>query len=333
MLTYLGEYNFNLDNKIILGADSEFFKAKYPTDPGINKTHDEEIHSQYVDYQFRPTKNLYTTIGARNDIHTLSGDEQSFRVTGAYNLNTYGKIRTSYGTGFLFPALYESGQYGWTNQSGEKIHAEKTSSFDIGYEIYLDSLNLGLDVTYFDILIEDPIMGSNITNFQDNVPGAKNKSEGIELATNWTDNKKLNIGFNYTFTKSYAGIDCDKPERDMWGATSCLDTGQGSIESAMVRVPIHAFKSKIDYQLKRNWRSSLLFTYKGRTRDYGGADYGFRDQILDEYFLIDLKSSYKLRENYNLNFSIKNLFNTDYEDAFLYSGSPRTMNIGLKMTF
>ena len=29
MLTYLGEYNFNLDNKIIFGADIEFFKAKY----------------------------------------------------------------------------------------------------------------------------------------------------------------------------------------------------------------------------------------------------------------------------------------------------------------
>ena len=50
-------------------------------------------------------------------------------------------------------------------------------------------------------LVEDPIMGSNITNFQDNVPGAENKSKGIELATNWTDNKKLNIGFNYTLNK------------------------------------------------------------------------------------------------------------------------------------
>ena len=34
MFTYLGEYNFNLDSKIIYGTDVEFFKAKYPTDPG-----------------------------------------------------------------------------------------------------------------------------------------------------------------------------------------------------------------------------------------------------------------------------------------------------------
>jgi vitamin B12 transporter len=332
MLTYLGEYNFNLDNKIIYGVDAEFFKTKMPTDPGINKTHTEEIHSQYVDYQFRPSENIYTTFGGRNDIHSLSGDEQSYRITGAYNLGGSSKIRASYGTGFLFPALYESGEYGWTNQSGEKIHAEKTSSFDIGFETFLDSLNLKLDITYFDILIEDPIIGSNITNFQDNISGAENKSKGVELATNWS-NKKMDIDFNYTFTKSYAGMDCDKPEKDKWGVTSCMDTGQGLVESAMVRVPIHAFKSKINYQFKNNWNGSMLLTYKGRTRDYGSVDYGFKDQILDEYLLVDLESSYKVNDSKNLDFSIKNLFDKNYENSFLYSGTPRTMNIGFKILY
>ena len=307
MLTYLGEYNFNLDNKIVYGSDIEFFKAKYPTDPGVYKTHDEEIHSQYVDYQFRPYENIYATIGGRNDRHTLSGDEQSYRITGAYDLGNNSKIRSSYGTGFLFPAIYESGEYAWTNQNGESIHAEKTTSFDIGYETYISSLDLNFNITYFDILVEDPIMGSNTTNFQDNVPGAENKSKGIELSTNWTDKKKLNIGFNYTLTRSYSGMDCDKPEKDKWGYTSCLDTGHGWLESAMVRVPIHALSSKINYQFNKDLDGSLMLTYKGRTRDYGGTDYSFKDQILDEYLLVDLKSSYKLFEGYNLDFSIKNI--------------------------
>ena len=62
-------------------------------------------------------------------------------------------------------------------------------------------------------------------------------------------------------------------------------------------------------------------------------DYDFKDQILDEYFLVDLKSSYKFYDNYKLNFSIKNLFDKNYENAFLYSGTPRTMNIGLKFAY
>ena len=333
MLTYLGEYNFNLGNKIVYGSDIEFFKAKYPTDPGVYKTHDEEIHSQYVDYQFRPYENIFATIGGRNDRHTLSGDEQSYRITGAYDLGNKSKIRSSYGTGFLFPSIYESGEYAWTNQNGEDINAEKTTSFDIGYETYFNSLNLNLNVTYFDILVEDPIMGSNTTNFQDNVPGAENKSKGIELSTNWTDKKKLNIGFNYTLTKSYSGMDCDKPEKDKWGYTSCLDTGHGWLESAMVRVPIHALSSKINYQFNRDLDGSLMLTYKGRTRDYGGTDYSFKDQILDEYLLVDLMGSYKISGDYNLNFSLKNIFDKNYENSLDYSGTPRTMNIGLRKAF
>jgi vitamin B12 transporter len=333
MINYLGEYNLNLDNKIIYGADLEFFKAKYPTDPGNNKTHDEEIHSQYIDYQFRPFENIYATIGGRNDKHTLSGDEQSYRITGAYDLGGNSKIRSSYGTGFLFPAIYESGEYAWTNQDGDKINAEKTTSFDIGYETFFENLNLGFNITYFDIVIEDPIMGSNITSFQDNVSGAENKSQGIELSTNWTDNDRLSMGFNYTFTKSYSGMDCDKPEKDKWGYTSCLDSGDGWLESAMVRVPIHALSSKINYQFDKNLDGSLMLTYKGRTRDYGGTDYSFKDQILDDYFLVDFKSSYKLFKGYNLDFSVKNLFDKNYENALDYSGTPRTINVGLKIAY
>ena len=333
MFTYLGEYNFNLDNKIVYGSDIEFFKGKFPTDPGLVKTTDEEIHSQYVDYQFRPYENIYATIGGRNDIHTTAGDEQSYRVTGAYDLGRNSKIRSSYGTGFLFPALYESGQYGWSNQVADMINAEKTTSFDIGYETYFNTLDLGFNITYFDILVEDPIMGSNITSFQDNVPGAENKSKGIELATNWTDNKKLNIGFNYTLTKSYSGMDCDKPKKDAFGYTSCLDLNNGPIDSAMVRVPLHAISSKINYQINKDLNSSLLLTYKGRTRDYGGTDYSFRDQILDEYLLLDLASSYKIGEGLKFNFSLKNVFDKNYENALDYSGMPRTMNIGLNMKY
>ncbi len=332
MLTYLGEYNFNLDNKIVYGADAEFFSATYPTDPGNDQTTNEEIHSQYFDYQFRPYENIYTTIGGRNDKHTTAGDEQSYRFTGAYDLGGNSKIRSSYGTGFLFPSLYESGQYGWSNQDVDKINAEKTTSFDIGYETYFDNLDLSFNITYFDILVEDPIMGSNITSFQDNVPGAENTSKGIELATNWTDNKKLNIGFNYTLTKSYSGMDCDKPKRDLYGQTTCRD-GMGKIGNAMVRVPLHAIGSKINYQFNKDLNSSLLLTYKGRTRDYGGSDYGFRDQVLSRYYLLDLASSYKLSESYKLDFSLKNVFDKDYENSFLYSGTPRTMNIGLKKSY
>jgi vitamin B12 transporter len=334
--SYLGEYNFNLDSKVIYGTDVEFLRAKFDHERAGAKsklTSGAEIYSQYVDYQFRPYENIYATIGGRNDKHTSAGDEQSYRATGSFDLGANSKIRSSYGIGFLFPSLYESAGYMYTRTTPDNMNAERTSSFDIGYETYFDTLDLGFNITYFNIEIEDPLMSSNVDYIQQNYAGGKNTSEGIELATNWTDNKKLDISFNYTYTKSYSGMDCDKPLKDAFGLTSCLDTDNGHIDYAMVRVPLHAFSSKIDYEINKRLSSSLLFTYKGRTRDYGTVDQGYRDQILDEYFLIDLVSSYKLSEEYKLDFSLKNVLDKDYENANLYTGTPRTMNIVLKKSF
>ena len=38
-------------------------------------------------------------------------------------------------------------------------------------------------------------------------------------------------------------------------------------------------------------------------------------------------------EGYNLDFSVKNLFDKNYENALDYSGTPRTMNVGLKIAY
>ena len=61
----------NLDNKIIYGSDIEFFKGKFPTDPGKNLTSDEEIYSQYIDYQFRPYENTGVAPYRYETIYTL----------------------------------------------------------------------------------------------------------------------------------------------------------------------------------------------------------------------------------------------------------------------
>ena len=331
MLTYLGEYNINLDNKLIYGLDVEFVAADLPSDPGVKFKSDEEIYSQYIDYQFRPFKNIYGTIGGRNDKHTTAGDEQSYRTTASYILNKDSKIRASYGTGFIFPTLYEGHDYEWTNTAiKEEVNAEKTTSFDIGYETFFENLNLGFNITYFDIEIEDPIVGWTFE--QENGKG-KNTSRGIELATNWNNNKNLNISFNYTATDSYSSNDCDDPNKDDYGYKKCIDGNNGIIDSAIVRVPLHAIITNINYKFNKNFNSSLLFRYRGQTRDYGGSDQDFRDQYLDEYLLVDLFCKYKMVNNYDINFSVKNLFDKNYENSFKYTGQPRTMNIGLKRSF
>ena len=128
-------------------------------------------------------------------------------------------------------------------------------------------------------------------------------------------------------------MDCDDPAKDAYGYKKCIDGNNGVIDSAMVRVPLHAISSKIDYKINKNFNTSLFLKYRGQTRDYGGTDQDFRDQYLDEYFLVDFLSSYNLTNTYKVNFSVKNLFDKDYENSYKYTGQPRLINIGLKKSF
>ena len=81
--------------------------------------------------------------------------------------------------------------------------------------------------------------------------------------------------------------------------------------------------------LRPRWQSNIMV----RARDYGGSDYGFKDQMLDEYFVVDLGGTYNLWNTYSLDFQLINLFDKEYEQAFLYQGPPRELNIGLRKSF
>ena len=62
MLSYLGEYNFNLDNRIVYGSDIEFFKAKYPTDPSKAKAINDRFILHCSAFGYIPYINLLNQV-------------------------------------------------------------------------------------------------------------------------------------------------------------------------------------------------------------------------------------------------------------------------------
>ena len=328
-INFLGEYNFNLDNRIVYGLDNEFDAAKYP-DGANNKLYsDEAIYSQFLDYQFRPLEKLYATIGIRQDTHTtVSRSETTHRATIAYQLDNNSKIRASYGTGVRFPALYDY-FYGDVILHKEDLKAEKGESFDIGYETYLDKLNLGLNISLFKLKQTDPIVGQARTSWkQMNVSGT-NESEGIEFSTNWKPEDVINIGFNYTFTDSFDSATCENPGKASY---ECFHEGT-QVDQAKVRVPKHAFNASINYDASKNLKHSLLVKYSGERRDVGNGNNGYADVILKEYILFDIASSYNLWDSYKIDFLLRNIFDEGYEQAYEYSGMERAINFDIRKVF
>jgi len=337
-LNFLSEYNFNLDNKIVYGVDSEFDSSRYPVSYGKTETeHDESIISQYFDFQFRPIQNLYSTFGLRSDDHTAAGRKTSGRTTLAYQLDGNSKIRSSLGAGVRFPALYDY-KYGSSTvlakgSSYEDLQSERGLSFDMGYDTYLDNLDLGLGITYFKTKVKNALKSDARTEWVVRNASGVNTSEGIELDGNWKPvDKKININFSYTFTDSFDASTCEPEERRSYSDNECRHSGS-KVDSAKVRVPRHAAASQINYNVNSKFKNSLLIKYVGETRDYGNSNDSWTDQILTDYTTFDLSTSYNVFNAYDLSLSVRNLFDEKYEQAHEYSTLGRTFNFALKRAF
>ena len=335
---FLGEYNFSLDNKIIYGVDSEFDATRYPVSFGATeKEHDEAIVSQYFDLQFRPLGKLYSTFGLRSDDHTTVGRKTSGRATLAYLLNGNSKIRSSFGAGVRFPALYDYA-YGSSTivdngGSLEELQSERGLSFDLGYDTFVDKLDLGLNITYFKTEQKNPILNNARGAWVNRNGTGRNTSEGIEVGGNWKPlDSKLSLDFGYTFTDSYDANTCDADELASYADNECR--GKSSkLDTAKVRVPRHTIQSRVNYILNSNLQSSLNGKYIGETRDFGNINDSWTDQILTDYLVFDLVNSFKLPNGYKLNFLINNIFDQQYQQAHEYATMGRNLNLSIRRAY
>jgi len=335
---YLGEYNFNLDNKIVYGVDTEFDAARYRVDFGeSDKEHDEGIISQYFDYQFRPFENLYSTFGLRSDDHTTVGRKTSGRTTLAYRLDGNSKVRSSFGAGVRFPALYDYA-YGNPTIVGnggtlEELQSERGLSFDLGYDTFLNNLDLELNITYFKTEQKNPILSNGRTGWVQRNATGRNTSEGVEIGGKWKpSNKKFGLNFGYTFTDSYDANSCDPDELAAFADNECRLKGS-KVATAKVRVPRHAVQSKFNYLVNKNLTSSLNGKYISETRDVGNENDNWNDQILSDYFVFDLVNSYQIFNGYLVHLNINNIFNEKYQQIHEYSAMGRTFNLKIKSVY
>jgi len=351
-LGLLGEYNFNLDNKLVYGVEAEFDEARYPSDYApsawswqkrlMDKRANEHIISQYFDYQFRPLENLYATFGLRRDNHSVVGSKPSGRTTLAYKLDNKNKIRSSFGAGIRFPSLYDYHfANGNTNSSGggqasgdgytglrmENIKAERGISYDIGYDTYIDSMEMGLSLTYFHVEQKNPLTSDSRNNWKMQNSIGVNTSEGIELSTNWKPkDKKIDLNFNYTFTDSYDSNNCDV------SPTTCYLNGS-KVKTSKVRVPRHAFSSTINHNVIPNLKNSLSIKFQDETRDFGNINNSFKDVVLEDWITFNASSEYKLFDGYHVYINAINIFDDVYETAYQYSSVGRSFNIGIKQSY
>jgi vitamin B12 transporter len=334
---YVGEYNINIDNKIVYGVESEVDSARYNRSTKMaNKIHDEGIVSQYFDYQFRPSEKIYSSFGLRSDDHTTVGQKMSGRATTAYLLDGNSKIRTSFGSGVRMPAMWD---YGFafsslvdTGSTLEELQSERGQSFDLGYDTFLNNIDLGLGITYFQTEQKNSLFSNARTTWVTRNGTGVNTSEGVEFGAKWKPlDKKFNLNFGYTFTDSYDANTCDQDEKDSNVDNECRNTGK--LATAKVRVPRHAAQTRVNYQVNEDLVSSIAGKFSSRTRDFGNSNDKWTDQTLRSDLVVDFVNTYQLFDTYKLHLNINNIFDEGYQQAWEYSTQGRSLNFGIRKVY
>ena len=323
-LMYSGNYNFNLDNNLVFGLEREDEEMNYNKNLTGDKIYAAYVTSSYFDFQSRITNNIYATFGSRFDEHKHAGNEDSHRATLAYLFNDKSmKLKSSYGTGFRFPSLYE---LNFLNSFNSSMKAENSESFDFGIEKSFLDLGLSLDASYFNIKYKDALegwKGPKADWSTNNFPGVI-KSQGLELISKWKKSDTLNFGFNYTYTSTYDGAEQDDPDKN-----------ESYHDARMVRVPRHIMNLATNIKIPgyKNLDLTINTKWSDSARDYGNGNRTWRDEVIDDYWVNDLSLNYNLWNTYNLFFDINNILEEKYETTRDYSQMDRSFNFGIKRVY
>ena len=320
---YSGNYNFNLDNSVVFGFEREEDKMGYNKNMTGRKDDHAYVTSTYFDYQSRVTNNIYATFGSRFDEHKHAGNEDSHRVTLAYLFDDKTtKLKSSYGTGFRFPSLYE---LNWLNSFNASMKAETSESFDFGIEKSFSDLGLSIDASYFNIKYNDTIEGWKGPGAWEsyNFPGVV-KSQGLELISKWKKSYNLNFDLNYTYTSTYDGAEQDDPDKNESYHDARLVRVPRNIINLITNIKIPGYKN-LDLSLSTKWSDD--------SRDYGNGNRTWRDEKLDDYFVNDLSIKYNLLNSFDLFLDINNILDEKYETVRDYSQMDRSFNFGIRRVY
>lgn len=301
---------FDLQNTVLIGTaqvvvigletEKENYTSSYGDSGKVRNT------ALYIQDQVK-FGNFSTAIGGRVDDHETFGSEFTWRVAPTYLISsTHTRLKTSVGTGFKAPSLF---QLYYPYGGNEELEPETSLSFDIGFEQSLADNKIVISSSWFYNDIEDYIDWYSDGDFDyydgDGYHNIKSlKTQGIETTVAFYPISMVNLQLGYTYT--------DTEDQD--GARKA-------------RIPLHKGTFDVNIYPIAALQLNANLIYVGERED------GAADEILGDYTLVNLATSYQLTDNFKIFARVDNLFDKDYEEVAGYGTAGLSGYAGVKFSF
>ncbi|WP_407405076.1 TonB-dependent receptor plug domain-containing protein [Chryseobacterium sp.] len=260
--------------------------------------------------------NFQLDAGGRMTNHSKFGNNFVYSINPYYlkELETiYIKGGYSFATAFIAPTVYQNfGSMPWT-AANFNLKPETNQSHEIDVSIgkkdrtinFNASLFIRNEKDVFAYVMYDPI--NYISQFQ-NVD--TNKVKGVEFSLDYTLNKFLKLGGNYTY------VEKDK-------------------ESTMLRQPKQRVNSYLQITPFESTRINLTHQFVGKRSDayYDAITYSAKNVEVKDFNLFNLNINQKLTKSLETCLNIGNLMNTSYIDVIGYTTKSRNYTLGVTYKF
>lgn len=267
----------------------------------------------YVEALSNFSDRLFLTAGARRDHNDDFGNHNSYRISGAWLIDLSAgvvKLRSSYGSGFRAPSLYEiaynSGPWSYPPASLVTLGEETSRGFEAAIEYQGDN-GLHLEFVAFDQEVEDAIF-FDLSAFSGYLQDTgKSDSSGFEIIAAYPLTATLNVQANYTYNET------ERPN------------GQQRL-----RRPEHLANVGLSYR-SDSGKLNLHGFYRA-TRD--AIDEVFGSAVaLEDTAVLDLGASYRLTESVQLYARIENAFDDSFQEVVDYRAPGRASYLGFRVNF
>ena len=297
---YLGNASLNEQHSLVYGLEWE---QESITSAGQNRYN----RAGFIEYQGEVLNDWFVTAAARHDDNDDFGEFTTYRVSSAYIWAVQAgelKLRSTYGTGFRAPSLFEvefnRGPDASEPASSTILEPEESQGFEVGVDYTVSNGSL-YQIVYFDQEIENAIE-FDLLNFSGYLQEAgSSSSKGIELIASHVISADWKINANYTFN----------------------DTEDASGQQR-ARRPEHLTNIGIEYSKDRLSISSNIRLVKNL------IDGGVK---LDNYEILDISARFHVSEQLTVHIRAENLFDAKYQDTLAFFTPREAAYVGVRMNF
>ena len=267
----------------------------------------------YVELLSDFSDSLIFTAGARQDDNDDFGEHLSYRVSAAYLITVNSgvvKLKSSYGTGFRAPSLYEiaynRGSFAFPPASLTILSEETSTGFEYGIEYQVDN-GLHLELVRFDQRVEDAIY-FDLAAFSGYLQDlGTSDSTGYELIADYPLSSQLRLTANYTYN----------------------ETGRPNGQQRLRR-PEHLANAGISY--RDNSDRFALHAFYRMSSD--AIDEVFGTLVpLEDTGVLDISGSYRLTDQVELYGRIENVLDDEFQEVVDYRSPERASYVGIRVNF